>query len=161
MVVDSESLKNAMRKWTTGVSIVTSRDGNLIHGMTVNSFTSISIAPPLVVVTLAHPTRTYSLVLKTGLFGVTILGSDQEEISARFSGKGEVESNRFENLSTFEIVSGVPFLSGGLAFFDCRVQRTYPMTDSTLFIAEVTAVQIADRDDPLVYHNRQYHRLGL
>ena len=155
----SESLRQAMRHWTTGVSVVTSRYGDAQHGMTVNSLASISLDPPMVSISLANATRTFELVNLSGAFGVTILGSDQGSISDRFAGRGGHDENRFEGLDAFSLSSGVPFIRGGLAFLDCRVVFTYPLLNSTLFIGEVVAVESLQEADPLIYHNRKYRRL--
>ncbi|TLN16183.1 flavin reductase family protein, partial [bacterium] len=87
MQVLSEALRQAMRHWTTGVSVVTSRYGDAQHGMTVNSLASLSLDPPMLTVTLANATRTFELVKRSGVFGVTILGADQGPISDRFAGR--------------------------------------------------------------------------
>jgi len=155
----SELLRQAMRHWITGVSIVTSQSGGERHGMTVNSLASISLDPPMVSVSLAHGTRTLELVERSGLFGVTILAADQGPISDRFAGRGGHEDDRFEGLETFALTSGVPFIRGGLAFLDCRVVFSYPLPNSTLLIGEVAAVQSLQEADPLVYHNRGYRKL--
>lgn len=157
--VPAEYLRHAMRQWTTGVTVVTSRLGDLRHGMTVNSFTSLSLDPPLVSVTLALETRTQRLVEQSGIFGVTILKEDQAEISDRFAGRIPEGTDRFSDLEIFELVSGVPFIQGGLAFLDCRVIHAYAMRSSRQYIGEVIAVQTARNGQPLVYHNRLYHRL--
>ncbi len=148
-----------MRQWTTGVTVVTSRSGDRAHGMTVNSFTSLSLDPPLVSVTLALDTRTQRLVEQSGIFGVTILKDDQVEISDRFAGRIPEGDNRFAGVETFALVSGAPLIQGGLAYLDCRVIHSYAMRSSILYIGEVMAVRTAGEGQPLVYHNRLYHRL--
>jgi flavin reductase (DIM6/NTAB) family NADH-FMN oxidoreductase RutF len=155
----AEYLRHAMRQWTTGVTVVTSQMGDLRHGMTVNSFTSLSLEPPLVSVTLAIGTRTQRLVDRSGHFGVTILHEDQVDVSERFAGRIPEKTDRFEGLETFELVSGAPFIQGGLAFLDCKVIHTYTMPASKLYIGEVLAAQTARDGQPLIYHNRLYHRL--
>ena len=127
--------------------------------MTVNSFTSISVNPALITVTLMNTTRTYHLVVSSGIFGITVLSVDQQSIADRFAGRGGEESNRFESIDMFTLETGAPFITGGLAFLDCRVAYSHPMPESTLFIGEVLAAQRIEDDRPLVYFNRDYHRL--
>lgn len=155
----SESLRQAMRHWTSGVAVVTSRFGDRRHGMTVNSLTSISLDPPMVTVTLANATRTFELVRLSGIFGVTILAADQAAISDRFAGRDAHEEDRFAGLDTFTLSSGAAFLRGGLAFLDCRVVLSYPFQNSTLLIGEVIAIESLQEADPLIYHNRVYRKL--
>ena len=155
-----EQLRQAMRRWAAGVSIVTSRDAGLRHGMTVNSFTSISLDPPLVVVTLANDTRTHTMVQSTGAFGVTILAAEQQPVSDVFAGKVPDGGDRFAGLDTFELSGQIPLISGGLAAMVCRVVASHPFLHSTLFIGAVEAVWHRDDGDPLIYTNRGYHRLS-
>ncbi len=159
MVEIGEELRQAMRRWTTGVTIVTSRFGDQQHGMAVNSLASVSLDPPRVVITLAHATRTYNLVMELGVFGITVLSDLQQAVSDRFSGKVLEVEDRFAGLDTFTLVTGAPLLEGGLAFMDCQVVSAFPMPQSTLFIGEVLAARATNRLDPLVYFDRRYHRL--
>lgn len=160
MQVSAEMLRHAMRHWTTGVTVVTSCYETLRQGMTVNSFTSISLEPPLVTVTLAAGTRTQNMVEQSGVFGVTILSEGQADLSDRFAGRTPGDEDRFDGLETFELVSGVPLLQDGLVSLDCRVVHRYPTVDSILYIAEVVAIRHTSEGRPLVYHNRLYHKLG-
>ncbi|MEJ5203220.1 MAG: flavin reductase family protein, partial [Anaerolineales bacterium] len=142
MALDGEKLRYVMRHWTTGVSIVTSCYDDIQHGMTVNSFTSISLEPPRVVVTMANTTRTHALVQKSEIFAVTILGQHQIELAERFAGHVPESENRLAGLATKTLVSGAPLLRDGLAHIDCRVIHSYPMQNSTLFIGEVLAAEV-------------------
>ena len=96
MTIHGDLLRHLMRHWTTGVTIVTSIHNGNYHGMTVNSFTSLSINPALITVTLANTTRTQRLVLASSVFGVTILSTDQQELADRFAGKIPEEEDRFK-----------------------------------------------------------------
>ena len=154
-----ELLRQSMRHWPTGITVVTSISGAHRHGMTVNSFASISLEPAVVTITLAHATRTFKLVAESGIAGITILGQDQTEISDRFAGRIPEDGDRFAGLETFTLASGVPFISGGLAFLDCRVRAAHRLEFSTLFLLDVQVAQPEEDGSPLVYYNRGYHRL--
>lgn len=156
----ADQLRSAMRAWTTGVAIVTAEHGGKRHGMTVSSFTSISLDPPLVVISLSTGSHTHDLVHEAGAFGVTILAASQQELSERFAGKLRGDGDRMEGLKTEAYVTGAPFIEGGLAFLDCRVIQTIQAGMNTLFIAEVVAIRGDDHDAPLVYHDREYRRLA-
>ena len=158
-VVDADTLRQVMRRWTSGVAIVTAQHDGMRHGMTVNSFTSMSLQPPAVVVTLEQTTRTHALVVASGAFGVTILASEQQPLSDCFSGKDCDQEDRFAGLETHSLVSGAPMIAGGLAYLDCRVLARYVSGNSTLFIAEVLAAQTGEGNPPLIYLNRQYRQL--
>ena len=159
MPLEGESLRRVMRRWPTGVTVVTSRNDNECYGMTVNSFTSLSLEPPLVSVTLARESHTFALVNQSGIFGINILDENAGEISDRFAGKIAGIIDRFAGLELFTLVTGAPFLKLSLANLDCRVVHEFPMPNSTLFVGEVLAVHLSDGEWPLVYLNRGYHRL--
>ena len=159
MTLDAEQLRAAMRAWTSGVTIVTAAYGGEQHGMTVSSFTSISLEPPLIVISLHTATHTHRLVSLAGAFGVTILSSKQQALSERFAGRISQNGNRLDGVETETLVSGAPFLKGGLAYLDCRVTQTITSGMNTLFIAEVIAAHGYDHKEALIYHDRKYHNL--
>ena len=156
---DPEQLRTAMRAWTSGVTVVTAAHEGQQHGMTVNSFTSISLDPPLVVITLEDRTRTRQLVDHARAFGVTILSTEQAEISDRFAGRAAGSENRMSTVETETLVTGAPFIKGGLAYFDCRVRQSVEAGPNTMFIAEVVAARRISEGKPLVYQNRIYRQL--
>ena len=159
MTLDSEQLRRAMRAWTTGVTVVTAMHNGQQYGMTVNSFTSISLEPPLVSLALRKLTHTHELVEKSGEFSVTILASDQKQLSDRFAGKHPEIKDRFEGVSTETLSINAPLIKGGSAYFNCRVVNSIPVGENTLFVAEVIAAQGEGTSKPLVYHNRVYWKL--
>ncbi|MEW6028007.1 MAG: flavin reductase family protein [Chloroflexota bacterium] len=158
MTLESEQLRRAMRAWTTGVAIITARHEDIQQGMTINSFTSLSLDPPLIMVALQGQTRTHDLVKETGEFSVTILAEDQRDLSVRFA-RHEVE-DRFAGIETEALSLRAPLIEGGLAWFDCRVRQSHEVGQNTLFIAEVQAVRVFSTEGPLVYHNREYWKLS-
>jgi flavin reductase (DIM6/NTAB) family NADH-FMN oxidoreductase RutF len=127
--------------------------------MTVSSFTSISIDPPVIVISLQTASRTHDIVAKAGAFGVTILAAGQQVLSEQFASHQAAMSERLDGLEVETLVTGAPLIKGGLAYLDCRVTQSIPSGANTLFIAEVLAVRGDDHDAPLVYHDRTYHRL--
>jgi flavin reductase (DIM6/NTAB) family NADH-FMN oxidoreductase RutF len=160
MTLDSEQLRRAMRAWTTGVAVVTARHDGQQYGMTVNSFTSISLEPPLVSVTLKQLTHTHDLVVKSNEFAVTILASNQKELSDRFAGKLPHLHDRFQEVPTETLMIQAPLIKGGMAYFNCRVVNAFPVGENTLFVAEVIAARGEGEGDALVYHNRVYWKLN-
>jgi flavin reductase (DIM6/NTAB) family NADH-FMN oxidoreductase RutF len=159
MTLDSEELRRAMRAWTTGVTVVTAKYQDQQYGMTVNSFTSISLEPPLVSLALRQLTHTHDLVEKSGEFAVTILAAGQQELSDRFAGKFPEIKDRFEGVETETLVIDAPLLKGGIAYFNCKIMNSMAVGENTLFVAEVIAVHGEGEGDPLVYHNRVYHKI--
>jgi flavin reductase (DIM6/NTAB) family NADH-FMN oxidoreductase RutF len=158
-LVEPQALRQTMRLWTTGVTVLSSHYHGHQHGMTVNSFTAISLEPPIILVSLNRESRTYEIVAQSGVFGVTILSDQQQEISERFAGRIPDEADRFQGLETFTLFSGSPFLEGGLAFIDCRVTQSVDFGGNTLFLGEVLGIGNTFDGKPLVYHKQGYHFL--
>jgi flavin reductase (DIM6/NTAB) family NADH-FMN oxidoreductase RutF len=157
-----DQLREAMRYWGSGVTIVSSVFEGERHGMTVSSFTSLSLEPPLVMVSLSVGSRTFGLVEKSGVFGITLLNHEQLEISNRFAGREPEMSDRFEGLATVALITGAPLLAEGLARMDCRVVATHPAGMNTVFFGEVLASAVAadaEQQKPLGYYNRGYRHI--
>jgi flavin reductase (DIM6/NTAB) family NADH-FMN oxidoreductase RutF len=160
MSVDANTLRHAMRQWASGVSIVSARHAEQQHGMTVNSFISVSLEPPRVLVSLERGRHTHELVERSGYFGVSVLSDQHKELSDRFAGRLTESGDRFAGLETFRLVTETPLLSVALAAFDCRVIATHPVGTHTLFIGEVLAIQNQEGGSPLLYFNQAYHKLN-
>ncbi|MGZ6346972.1 MAG: flavin reductase family protein [Anaerolineales bacterium] len=158
--LDPEQLRTAMRAWTSGVTVVTAAYSGEQHGMTVSSFTSISLDPPLIIISLQTASRTYQLVEKARTFGLTILSATDQDLSKRFAGRLPDQEHRLTDVEIETMVTGAPVLNTGLAQFDCRVTQSIPAGMNTIFIAEVVAARGDGTGQPLVYHNRQYHKLA-
>ena len=159
MTLDPEQLRRAMRAWTTGVAIATVSHEGQRYGMTVNSFTSVSLDPPLVSVTMKRLTHTHELVQKAGEFALTILSKNQANLSDRFAGKFPKMTDRFEGVETETLVLDAPLFKGGVAYFNCRVVNSTPVGENTLFLAEVIAARGEGEGEPLVYRNRVFWKL--
>jgi flavin reductase (DIM6/NTAB) family NADH-FMN oxidoreductase RutF len=160
-MISADEFRAVMRIWAASVSVLTSSYNGDAHGMTVTSFTSISAAPPLVSVSLAKSTRTLDRIIKSGIFGVTILSTDQQWIAERFAGQDVGLLNRFDNVDTFTLRSEAPLIKNGLAFFDCSVVHQYEMDQSILLIAQVDAAKHGEIAEPLIYTDRKYGTVDI
>lgn len=157
--VDADEFRTAMRRWATGVTIVTAQHDNSIHGMTVSSFTSISLEPPLVLVSLEQDVKTTKLIHASGFFGISILSEDQHMISDRFAGRIPEINNRFAGLELFTLKTGAPLLATSLASFDCQVVSAINAGTHTLFLGEVLDLRIGKIMKPLIYFERDYRTI--
>jgi flavin reductase (DIM6/NTAB) family NADH-FMN oxidoreductase RutF len=155
----SEHLRQVMRQWTTGVGVVISQNGHQIHGMTVNSFTSISLDPPIISVTLANETRTLNLVNQSGTFSISLLNYNQQDIADKFAGKIPDEGNRIKGLEIVNLPDGLIAIKGSLAWVECKVRLKLPFENSTLLVADVMNTSLDREGNPLIYHNRGYFSL--
>ena len=159
MTLDAEKLRQLMRAWTSGVTIVTAAHDGEMHGMTVSSFTSVSLDPPMIAISLHTDSRTCRLVQRSGALAVSILSDEQHEISDLFAGRLPELGERLAGVELETLVTGAPVLKRALARMDCRVVQTTPAGMNTLVLAEVVAVSGDGQGEPLVYHNRGYWKL--
>jgi flavin reductase (DIM6/NTAB) family NADH-FMN oxidoreductase RutF len=159
MTVESDMLRQAMRFWATGVTIVTASHADIQHGMTVSSFTSVSLQPPQVLISLAQNSRTHDLIMRSHHFGISILDSSQVELSDRFAGRMADDLDRLDGVETIQLVSKTPLIKQGLAQLDCHVITTIGSGTHTIFIGEVLSAQSVEEGDPLLYFNRGYQKI--
>lgn len=144
----------ALGQFATGVTIVTSRgpDGALA-GLTVNSFNSVSLAPPLVLWSLANGAGSFGAFASAEGFVVNVLGREQLELAQRFSTRG---ADRFGADTHWDLSArGWPRLAGCVAWFECLTRCQHPAGDHTIFVAEICDF-LAPGGDPLIFHNGRY-----
>src|SRR5947209_12966426 len=142
MPVDPEMLRAVMRHWPTGVAILTSRYGAQAHGMTVTSFTSVSLEPPLVLTCVEQVVRTHALIEHSRVFAVSFLRDGQDWISDRFAGRDSENTNRFAGLETYTAVTGAPILADNFGHLDCAVIAAHPAGNHPIFVAEVLSAAV-------------------
>jgi flavin reductase (DIM6/NTAB) family NADH-FMN oxidoreductase RutF len=164
MAVQSNSLRDTLRFWGSGVSVVATiaGDEHKAAGMTVSAFNSLSLEPPLILVSLAKGTTTTDALLKSGVFSVSILSGDQAELSDRFAGRTALpaHADRFDGVPTITAVTGSPILQDALAWLDCRVHQLHDGSTHWIVIGEVLAAGHKDAAlSPLIYFNRAYYDL--
>lgn len=153
----SHTFRRSCAKFTTGVSIATvlGADGSP-QGMTVNSFTSVSLDPPLVLICVDRAGNMVEHFDACTHFGVNVLRNAQLALSARFAQRGH---DRFEGVEWRPGAHGVPVLPGSLANFECAVRQRVIAGDHTILIGEVLRCDLAD-GEPLVYFDSDYRRLA-
>ena len=156
MSIDSATFRSVLGRFVSGVTIVTARDaGGVDHGMTASAFCSVSLDPPLVLVSIAHDATLHPVLLEQDDLAVSILTASQEPIARRFAEKLD---NRFEGVGFTRGVTGAPLIDGALATLEGRVVHRYSGGDHTIFVAEVLAAS-ATMDEPLVYYRGGYAAL--
>ena len=156
-----EDLKQAMRSWITGVAIVTGRHDGIVHGMTANSFNSIALDPPTVLVALNQFTRTQEVVRAGGVFAVSILGIAQASLAQRFAGQIDADLPRFDDVEVFTMATGAPLIKDAIAHLDCKVIHSFEAGRSVVFLGDVIEVNVSPGEqDPLLYFNRRWRKLA-
>ena len=144
-----------MARWPTGVSVVTTRDGERDFGLTVNAFLSVSIAPPSVLVSLGHEADSTEIVARSGRFAVSLLAHDQRALSERFARTGPPEA-KFQGVPVHRSTSGMALLDGAVATFDAAVVKSLDTGDHTLFVGAVERMETGPEVAPLVFFRGQY-----
>jgi flavin reductase (DIM6/NTAB) family NADH-FMN oxidoreductase RutF len=150
MVISSDTFKQLCGRWTTGVTIVTARHGDSVHGMTVSAFTEVSLDPPLVLVCADKASNTHPVIEGGGVFAVNILARGQEALSNKFASKTH-EWQRFDDLPVDTGVTGAPILQGTVGAFDCRVTAAHDAGDHVLYVGRVEWLRVDESVEPLLY----------
>ena len=159
---DSRQLRNVLGTFTTGVTIVTTRDANGVpHGVTANSFSSVSLEPPLVLWSQALTSRSLPAFRDSDHFAVNILADDQIAISQHFA---RPQEDKFANMEFTDGLGGVPVLQGTVAHFECVKVAEYPAGDHIIYLGRVERVGHSGRR-PLAFAHGRYmvpyaHGLG-
>lgn len=158
MPIDSESFRDVLRHFPAGVTLVTVRAGEQVHGLTVSAFVSVSPTPPLISVIIDHRGRARELFEhSSATFAVNILRAGQEAISDHFARSHE---DRFSVGNWTTAVTGAPVLADALAWLDCTIYSRHTAGTHTIYIGEIQASQVVEPDGlPLLYWNRGYRRL--
>ncbi len=150
---DASGFRKALGSFATGVTIITSRDSaGAPVGLTVNSFNSVSLAPPLVLWSLAETSNSLAIFRGATHWAVHVLASDQEALSGRFARSGE---DKFAGVDLETGVGDIPLLRGCSARFQCRTAFQYQGGDHVIFVGEVLAFDRAEVA-PLVFHAGRY-----
>jgi flavin reductase (DIM6/NTAB) family NADH-FMN oxidoreductase RutF len=154
--VASEEFRRACGRFATGVTIASVLDSEgAPHGLTVNSFTSVSLEPPLILICLGHAVSAIHHFRAATHFGINVLADDQRALSDRFARKGH---DRFDGLAWQPGVTGVPLLPGVLAAIECAVHRIVPMGDHDILVGEMVHAEI-HQGEPLLYFGGSYRKL--
>ena len=154
MTIDPMTYRQAAGLFATGVLVVTTGQEGEFRAVTVNSFTSVSLDPTLLLFCLDNRSRTLPVVLQCGTFTVNVLRDDQEEISRMFaSSKSEATIDDV----TYDLgVVGTPVIAGCLAHFHCRVVETHVAGDHTIIIGQVEDATFGEPGNPLIFFQGKY-----
>jgi flavin reductase (DIM6/NTAB) family NADH-FMN oxidoreductase RutF len=160
MSVSGRRFREALRNFPAGVTVVTIRSGETLHGLTVSAFASVSPEPPLVVIMVDHQHGAHAMLERPGAtFAVNVLGEDQRELSEQFAWRPDDERFRLGRWTT--AVTGAPILEDALAWLDCTIFARQPAGTHTLYVGHVEECGTPRGDaPPLVYWNRNYRRLS-
>lgn len=141
--------------WPTGVSIVTTRNAaGRVYGVTMNSVTSVSLEPPLLLICLTNDSDTLAAMRESGIFCINVLTSEQKELASRFAHR---RADKFSSVPVHDGRLGAPVIDGVLAALECRVEQVYPGGDHKIVVGElVHGLCYDERAAPLMYFKGQY-----
>ena len=151
-----EDFRSVLGRFVTGVTIITAMDGGDPAGVAANSFTSVSLDPPLVLFCVARASTTWPRIERAQRFAVNILGEHQEELSRLFATKG---ADRFGQTDWHLGVGGSPVLHDVLAYLDCEFWAEYDGGDHIIVVGQVLDLGITHHAGPLLFYQGQYVRI--
>ncbi len=160
--VSPEDFKAALGSWAAGVTVVTTRLDGMVYGLTVSSFSSLSMDPRLILVCLADTNRMPKMISESKCFGVSILAEGQDEIATWFSKSGREPLAAFPaEIPTIEWETGSPLIAGALGHIDCELDAALPGGDHTIVVGRVLGAGADAAKKPLLYYRRGYRGLVL
>ena len=161
--IDSRHFRNVLGHFPTGVTVVTGLDASgRPHGITIGSFVSVSLDPPLVGFLPGKNSRTWPSIAETGSFCVNILGAGQDELCWRFAKEPADGESRFDGLEWATAPSGLPILPGVIGWIDCTIEATAEAGDHLFVEGRVVAMEhVADVDDAMVFFRGKVARIAM
>lgn len=159
--VPARDFRRAMGCFATGVTVVTCQVGPITHGITINSLTSVSLNPPLILICIDLKARAHDLIREAGVFGVNLLTEAQGDLSTFFARRLALDPNdELRQVPYHHGISGTPLIEGCLAYLECRLTAIYPAGDHSIFVAEVIEATVASDELPLLFYRGRYPRLA-
>lgn len=158
MPIDTTFFRRVMRKFATGVTVLTVRNGESVHGMTANAFASVSLRPTLVLVCIEKGNTTHALVSRAGNFAMNILSAEQENLAKRFAKQIVTPADPFADIAYHLAATGAPVFDDCIAYLDCRVVAAHDAGDHTIFVGQVEAAGYGSAREhvPLLWLDGKY-----
>lgn len=153
--IESLEFRRALGRFASGITVITTEHEGAVHGMTANAFVSVSLDPPLVLVSVDNRAKMNEILPVSGHYGVSILRDSQEDLSQHFAGRPKEGT-----VVSFARRGGVPLLEGALAHLVCRLVDVHPAGDHTLYIGHVEYLDYGD-GAPLLYYTGAYRCLEV
>lgn len=151
--IDTRQFRNALGRFASGVTVLTAEYEEKTHGMTANAFVSVSLDPPLILVSLDNRSNMHRILPHVRRFGISVLAEDQDAVSNHFAGRTVPELH-----IRHVYRKGLPLIGGAVAYFVVEVTDIHPAGDHTLYIARVDHFE-ANEGRPLLFYGGRYHRM--
>ncbi|MFC4617469.1 flavin reductase family protein [Camelliibacillus cellulosilyticus] len=152
--MDERTFRDAMGKFATGVTVITTLARDKVHGMTANAMMSVSLNPKLILVSIDEKAHMLEKINQSGRFAISILSEQQKDISMHFAGQF-----KRDEVVDFDWFHGLPVIKDCLANIVCRVYQSHPAGDHTLFLGEVEDILIRD-GTPLTFYEGKYRKIS-
>jgi len=156
MAMDKAQFRRTAGLFATGVTVVTTVWGDAMHGMTANSFTSVSLDPTLILISVENTAYLHELLPLSKIFAVSILSAEQEHLSRFFATAGHRGQGEFDGIETKHAETGAPIIAGAMGYLDCRVVDAMPAGDHTVYLGEVVAMGVDAVAKPLIFYRGKY-----
>jgi flavin reductase (DIM6/NTAB) family NADH-FMN oxidoreductase RutF len=154
-------LRNIFGMFATGVTVITATADAGVHGMTANSFTSVSLRPPLVLVCVLRSGTMHQAILDGKAFGISVLSSRQRTLAQYFAGRRPHDSQEFDVVDWRPgACTGVPIIGDALAWMECRLDSVYDGGDHSIFLGAVLDLGRSAAADALLFFGGEYRQLG-
>jgi flavin reductase (DIM6/NTAB) family NADH-FMN oxidoreductase RutF len=155
MPVDAKAFKDALARFPSGVTVVTVEEAGEVHGITVSAFLSVSLSPPLILVSIDKRAKSHDVIPRVGRFAVSVLAEGQDPVSNYFA--GYKQPDQVVELARPDM--GTPVVPDALAWIDCSLHQVVDGGDHTLYIGQVEGVTTRD-GAPLIYYRGRYRALA-
>lgn len=148
-----------MRRYPTGVTIVTAQSGDVQHGMTANSVTTLSLDPPAYLICVAKSARLHPVIDQSRKFCVNLLAFDQADVSTTFAKTDLSDDERWDTVDWRDSELGPRFIDGCTGYAECKVTAAYDGLTHTIYIGEVLRLELGDDKPPLIFYGGSYRQL--
>ena len=155
-----QQFRSFMRRYPTGVTIVTAQSGDVQHGMTANSVTTLSLDPPAYLICVSKVARLHPVIEESRKFCVNLLGHDQSDISTTFARTDLSDDERWATVTWRDSEIGPRFIDGCTGYAECKVTASYDGLTHTIYIGEVLRLELGEEKPPLVFYGGGYHQLA-
>jgi 3-hydroxy-9,10-secoandrosta-1,3,5(10)-triene-9,17-dione monooxygenase reductase component len=160
MHINGEDLRAVMRQVPSPVTVVTAASTDEMRGITIGSFTSVSLDPPLISFNIAHDAQMYDLITTAEYFSVHVLQEEQAHLGNHFAIPDLTGAEQFTSVASQRSEWGTPVLDGALAVLHCRPYAFYEAGDHTIVVGEVLEVMLQEGGRPILYYRRAYRSVG-
>ena len=156
MTATVAEFKEVLAHWASGVCVVTTNADSMLYGLTVSSFSALSLDPPLVLVCLANSNRIVAMIEASQGFAVSILAREQTAASQYFARPGRLPTTDFTEIEGQWTPVGQPVIAGALAWMVCGLHSVLPVGDHSIVVGKLMLTGVNPGREPLLYYNRGY-----